>query len=132
MGGEDPEGDDNDRAHTHPEGNKGGGGEGNRNTFTSLNGYDSKSSDDDDDEDEDYDEDDEDLLKEFEREAMDAVSTIPNFYNPNVLAPELDELTEERKGNPFIKMLNTLRGEKNRSCVPRELIHFLRYRSHFL
>ena len=110
MGGEEPEGDDNDRAHSHTEGNKGAGGKGNRNTLTSLNSYDSNSSDEDDDEDED-------LLKEFEREAMDAVSTIPDFYNPNVPAPELDELTEERKGNPFIKMLSVLRGEKDHSCM---------------
>ena len=69
------------------------------------------------DEDEDYDEEDEDLLREFEREAMDAASTIPDFYNPNAPAPELDELAEERKGNPFIKLLSALRGEKYHSCI---------------
>ena len=85
------------------------------------------------DEDKDYDEEDEDLLREFEREAMDAASAIPEFYNPNAPAPELDELAEERKGNPFIKLLSALRGEKGSfmymSC---DLIHFLRSRSYVL
>ena len=69
------------------------------------------------DEDEAYDEEDADLLKEFEREAMDAVSAIPDFYNPNAPAPELDQLAEERKGNPFIKLLSALRGEIGYSCI---------------
>ena len=67
--------------------------------------------------DEDYDEEDEDLLREFEREAMDAASTIPDFYNPSASAPELDELAEERRGNPFIKLLSALRGENDHSRI---------------
>ena len=87
---------------------------------------------DEDEEDKDYDEEDEDLLREFEREAMDAASTIPDFYNPNAPAPELDELAEERKGNPFIKLLSALRGDKDHSCMSHDLIHFLRSRSYVL
>ncbi|KAK7685171.1 hypothetical protein QCA50_011534 [Cerrena zonata] len=62
------------------------------------------------DEDENYDEEDEDMLREMEREAMDAASTDPDFYNPNAPASEFDELAEDRKNNPFIKLLGALRG----------------------
>ena len=64
------------------------------------------------DEDEDYDDNAEDFLNKSEREAMDAASSVPDFYNPNAPTPELDELAGERKGNPFIKLLSALRGEK--------------------
>lgn len=63
------------------------------------------------DEDEEYDEEDEDILRELAREAMDAASTVPDFYDPKATAPEIDELAEERKSNPFIKLLGALRGK---------------------
>lgn len=78
---------------------------------------DSDSSDDDDDGDDDdesdesgYDTDEEDMLRDMLREAMDTAMAAQDFFDPNTDAPEFDALAEERKGNPFLKLLGSLRG----------------------
>ncbi|VDC01651.1 unnamed protein product [Peniophora sp. CBMAI 1063] len=56
----------------------------------------------------DYDSDEEEMRHMF-REAMDAAHENPDFFDPT---KELDEgiTAEERKGNPFMKLLGNLRG----------------------
>ena len=70
--------------------------------------------DDDDDEsvgsDDDYDEEEEDALRELLREAMDVAVASPDFYNKKGPTPEFDALAEDRKDNPFLKLLGSLRG----------------------
>ncbi len=61
--------------------------------------------------DEDYDEDEEDELRDLLREAMDTAVASSDFYNNKGPAPEFDHLAEERKGNPFLKLLGSLRGK---------------------
>ncbi|GBE81159.1 hypothetical protein SCP_0308850 [Sparassis crispa] len=82
--------------------------------------YQSESDDDEDeyDEDEDesggsedgYDTDEEDALRDMLREAMDTAAATPDFFDPKSPAPEFEALAEERKGNPFLKLLGSLRG----------------------
>lgn len=62
------------------------------------------------DEDEYYDEEEEDHLREMLREAMDVAAADPDFYDPRKNAQEFDGMAQERKGNPFIKLLGSLRG----------------------
>jgi hypothetical protein len=76
---------------------------------------DSDDDDDDDDDDEgdsdgsDYDEEAEDEIREMLREAMDAAHEA-DWFESNV-SPELDPFAQEdRKGNPFLKLLGSLRG----------------------
>ncbi|KZT72233.1 hypothetical protein DAEQUDRAFT_723437 [Daedalea quercina L-15889] len=69
--------------------------------------------DDEDDEDEDgsgYDTDEEDMLRDMLREAMDTAMATPDFFDSKGAAPEFDALADERKGNPFLKLLGSLRG----------------------
>ncbi|KZT10678.1 uncharacterized protein LAESUDRAFT_734491 [Laetiporus sulphureus 93-53] len=76
--------------------------------------FDESDSYDEDEEDEDdgesgYDTDEEDALREMLREAMD--TAIANEYlDHRNAAPDADILAEERKGNPFLKLLGSLRG----------------------
>jgi hypothetical protein len=79
--------------------------------------FDSDDNDNDDDDDEDsgyeseYDEEFEDEMREMRREAMDIAATIPEFFDPaKPLPDEFKNLEEERKGNPFLKLLGSLRG----------------------
>ncbi|OBZ71054.1 GTPase-activating protein gyp1 [Grifola frondosa] len=69
--------------------------------------------DDDSDEDEaesEYDTDEEDTMRDLLREAMDAAMASPDFFDPSSAAPDFDALAEERRGNPFLKLLGSLRG----------------------
>lgn len=80
---------------------------------------DSEDEDDDDDEEEDesgYDTDEEDMLRDMLREAMDTAMATPDFFDTKNGAAEFDALAEERKGNPFIKLLGSLRGTRTRGC----------------
>lgn len=81
--------------------------------------YNSEFEDDDDSEedseeepDSEYDTDDEDQLREMFREAMDTAAATPDFFDPRALAADFDALAQERKGNPFIKLLGSLRGKQ--------------------
>ncbi|THH29850.1 hypothetical protein EUX98_g4322 [Antrodiella citrinella] len=60
------------------------------------------------DSEEDYDTDDEDQLRDMFREAMDTAIATELFDNAD--SAEFDSITEDRKGNPFIKLLGALRG----------------------
>ena len=84
---------------------------------------------DDDDEDsdgsEDYDTDEEDELRDWLREAMDTAVASSDFYGRGP-APDFDTLAEERKGNPFLKILGSLRGAFRRawrSVGPSHLLY---------
>lgn len=74
-------------------------------------------SDDSDDGDEDsdagYDTDEEDELREMMKEAMNAAMENPEFFDPRADPKDFEafnEIAEERKGNPFLKLLGSLRG----------------------
>ena len=62
-----------------------------------------------------YDTDEEDMLRDMLREAMDTAMATPDFFDTKNDAPEFDALAEERKGNPFLKLLGSLRGKPTRS-----------------
>lgn len=64
-----------------------------------------------DDDETDYDSEDEEHYRTMLRDAMDAAMAIPEFFDPKTPVPEFDALAEERKGNPFLKLLGSLRGE---------------------
>lgn len=64
----------------------------------------------DDDTDTDYDTDEEDEIRDLLREAMDTAAATPDFFDPRAEAPDFDALAEDRRGNPFIKLLGSLRG----------------------
>ena len=72
----------------------------------------------DDDDETDYDSEDEELYRTMLREAMDTAMAIPEFFDPKTTVPEFDALAEERKGNPFLKLLGSLRGEMTIRHVP--------------
>ena len=78
-----------------------------------------ESDDESDDEDEYYDEDEEDNLRDMLREAMDVATADPDFYNPRREATDFKDLAEDRKGNPFIKLLGSLRGVYSNTCPLR-------------
>ncbi|KAI0645959.1 hypothetical protein C8Q79DRAFT_967138 [Trametes meyenii] len=61
-------------------------------------------------EEEEYDTDEEDELRDLLREAMDAAVASGDFFDPKAPVPEFENLAEERKGNPFLKLLGSLRG----------------------
>jgi hypothetical protein len=76
---------------------------------------DSDDFDDDDDSDEyetesGYDTDEEEQYRAMLREAMDAAMAIPEFFDAKTEVPEFEAMAEERKGNPFLKLLGSLRG----------------------
>jgi hypothetical protein len=67
--------------------------------------------DDESDDESGYDTEQEDELRDLRREAMDIASDIPGFFDPRSrIGTEFDALQEERKGNPFLKLLGSLRG----------------------
>lgn len=77
------------------------------------------SEDDDDDDasndgsDDGYDTDEEDELREMLKEAMNAAMENPDFFDPKADPKDFqafNKLAEERKGNPFLKLLGSLRG----------------------
>lgn len=75
----------------------------------------------------DYDEEAEDEIREMLREAMDAAHEA-DWFESNV-SPELDPFAQEdRKGNPFLKLLGSLRGILfecyNRNCESSKVYVF--------
>lgn len=65
--------------------------------------------DDEDEEDSEYDEDREDEIRDMLREAMDMGHESEWMHSAKV-PTEIDPLLEDRKGNPFIQLLGSLRG----------------------
>jgi hypothetical protein len=57
-----------------------------------------------------YDTDEEELYRTMLREAMDTAMAIPEFFDAKTEVPEFEAMAEERKGNPFLKLLGSLRG----------------------
>lgn len=73
---------------------------------------DSESGSGDDGEDDDesgYDTEQEDELRDLLREAMDT-AVEADFFDSSNVSPEINPFAEERKGNPFLKLLGSLRG----------------------
>ncbi|KAG1731502.1 uncharacterized protein EDB91DRAFT_1058741 [Suillus paluster] len=71
--------------------------------------------DEDDDSDEyetesEYDSDEDEQYRNMLREAMDTAMAIPEFFDAKTEVPEFEAMAEERKGNPFLKLLGSLRG----------------------
>ncbi|KAF7980729.1 hypothetical protein HWV62_36739 [Athelia sp. TMB] len=104
-----------------------------------LSDSDEDSEEDSGDEDSDvgYDTDEEDELREMIREGMDAAMENPEFFDPRRDKKEFQDfydLAEERKGNPFLKLLGSLRGRafksspklktKTERTVPRKGFRF--------
>lgn len=86
---------------------------------TSDDGDDYSSGEESEDEDEDehsdadseaFDEEEEDRMRDFLREAMDIISADPDYRDPRNEANEFKEMLDEKKGNPFLKLLGNLRG----------------------
>ena len=74
-------------------------------------GSDSGSESGDDHWDEDHwDTEDEEGITEHYREMMQVGMDHPDFLDPRVPIPEFDKYAEERKDNPFLKLLGSLRG----------------------
>lgn len=73
--------------------------------------YGSESDDDGSETESSYDTDEEDMVRDMVREAMDAAHTAPGVLDPNSDAPEFEALAEERRDNPFLKLIGSLRGE---------------------
>ena len=69
------------------------------------------------DSEDDYDTDEEDELRDMLREAMDTAVASSDFYNLRGPAPDFDALAEDRKGNPFLKLLGSLRGTITPSVI---------------
>ncbi|TFY60551.1 hypothetical protein EVJ58_g5078 [Rhodofomes roseus] len=57
-----------------------------------------------------YDTDEEDMMRDMLREAMDTAMATPDFFDSKTEASDFDALAEERKANPFLKLLGSLRG----------------------
>ena len=83
---------------------------------SSEDSSDQESSDDesdDDDSDAGYDTDEEDELRDMMKEAMNAAMENPDFFDPRADPKDFqafNEIANERKGNPFLKLLGSLRG----------------------
>ena len=58
----------------------------------------------------DWDTEDEEGVNDHIREMMDVGMEHPDFLHPRVPIPEFDKYAEERKDNPFLKLLGSLRG----------------------
>lgn len=68
----------------------------------------------DEDSDDGYDTDEEDELREMMREAMNAAMENPDFFDPKANPKDFEsfnKVAEDRKGNPFLKLLGSLRGK---------------------
>lgn len=66
------------------------------------------------DEDE-WDTEDEEGVNEHIREMMSVGMEHPDFLDPRIPIPKLDKYAEERKDNPFLKLLGSLRGSNHSS-----------------
>ena len=74
------------------------------------------SDDEDDDEDESDDDDDEfdeeleEEFREWMRDAMDMAQADPDFHDPRSQAKVFEDMAADKKDNPFLKLLGSLRG----------------------
>ena len=63
-----------------------------------------------DDEDSDFDEEFEDHIRDMVREAMDIAQADPDFNDPRAQASVFEDMSADKKDNPFLKLLGSLRG----------------------
>lgn len=70
--------------------------------------YETDSDEDDDDE---FDEELEEELREMIRDAMDVAQADPDFHDPRSSAKFFEDMAADKKDNPFLKLLGSLRGE---------------------
>ncbi|KIP10936.1 hypothetical protein PHLGIDRAFT_125248 [Phlebiopsis gigantea 11061_1 CR5-6] len=63
-----------------------------------------------DDEDSEFDEECEDHIRDMVREAMDIAQADPDFNDPRRQAAVFEDMSAEKKDNPFLKLLGSLRG----------------------
>ena len=73
----------------------------------------------------DWDTEDEEGVNEYIREMMDVGMEHPDFLDPRAPIPEFDKYAEERKDNPFLKLLGSLRGNQHSTMDPNILISWL-------
>ena len=87
--------------------------------FTEEESEEESEEEEEDSDDSDYDTDEEDEMRQMFREAMDEYHQNPDFFDPT---KEIDEgiTPEDRKGNPFMKLLGNLRGKFCFVCVVEE------------
>jgi hypothetical protein len=63
-----------------------------------------------DEDEEEYDSEDEDLLRDLERQAMAFATQIPGMFEGEQ-TENLEDVPEDKRNNPFIKLLGNLRGK---------------------
>ena len=65
----------------------------------------------------DWDTEDEEGVNEYIREMMDVGLEHPDFLDPRTPIPEFDKYADERKDNPFLKLLGSLRGNQHSTVL---------------
>lgn len=70
--------------------------------------------------------DDEEAVNEHYREMMKVGMEHPDFLDPKVPIPEFEKFAEERKDNPFLKLLGSLRGARSYLVVVFMLVQLIR------
>lgn len=78
--------------------------------FMSDEDGDDEDDEDDDDDGSDFDEEFEDHIRDMVREAMDIAQADPDFNDPRRQAAVFEDMSAEKKDNPFLKLLGSLRG----------------------
>lgn len=66
--------------------------------------------DDETDDESDFDEEFEDHIRDMVREAMDIAQADPDFNDPRRQASVFEDMSADKKDNPFLKLLGSLRG----------------------
>jgi hypothetical protein len=87
---------------------------------------------DDEDDEYDYETDDEEFMRDLLREAMETATGIEGMFDPRFPAPAMDTVPEDRKGNPFLKLLSSLRGKFQCPQILTALSEINYVRSHVL
>jgi hypothetical protein len=67
---------------------------------------------DDEDEEYEYDSDDEERMRDLVREAMETAMNVEGMFDSRTAAPDISGIPEDRKDNPFLKLLTNLRGAR--------------------
>jgi len=80
----------------------------------------------------DWDTSDEEGVNDHIREMMDVGTEHPDFLDPRAPIPEFDKYAEERKDNPFLKLLGSLRGDPPSPIFWIPIYLYPGYRSHVL
>ena len=70
----------------------------------------------------DWDTEDEEGVNEYIREMMSVGVEHPDFLDPRIPIPEFDKYAEERKDNPFLKLLGSLRGDRHSPITDSDVL----------